>query len=128
MERRARPRNEANVKLSCRVPARPRSAELQDVSREGCRLRLNGSHAEFGATALIDLPSAPEFPGRVVWINGNIAGIRFDRPIKTATAVALGLEDPAEETATTEAQINGSSPNIEQLLRHWIRRLAACLS
>lgn len=128
MDQRASPRNQTNVTLSCRVPARPCQAELRDVSREGCRLQLNDAHAELGATALLDLPCAPQWPGRVVWVSGNTAGIRFNRRLRTATAVALGLEEGVAKADVNEPYIEPPSPRIEQLLRHWIRRLTARLS
>ena len=94
MERRATRRSEINVTLSCRAPARPCRAVLNDVSHVGCCLRIFGSHVELGATALIDLPSASQWAGRVVWADGDTVGIRFDWPLRTTTATALGLDEP----------------------------------
>ena len=121
MERRVEDRTETNVLLMCRVPARPCRAIMHDVSHEGCRLELPDANAELGGTALLDLPGAAQFPGRVVWVRGTQAGIRFHRRLRGTPAIALGLEEP-EPKPVFEPE-PGPEPGVQGLLRHWIRRL-----
>lgn len=127
MERRLETRMATNVQLNCRVPARPCRAIMHDLSHEGCRLELPHANVELGATALLDLPGTTRFPGRVVWIRSNVAGIRFDRRLGGRAAVALGLDDPEPEPEPAPLEPAGQ-PNLHGLLRHWIRRLTNRLS
>src|SRR5690242_16666437 len=96
MERRVAERIETTVKLKCRAPAMPFTAVMLDLSRNGCRLQVPHSQVERGATALLDLPGAPQFPGRVMWSAGNLVGVRFQRRMSDAVAVTLGLMQPPE--------------------------------
>lgn len=93
VERRRDERTETNVLLTCRVPARPCRAVMHDLSHTGCRIELPEGNVELGGTALIDLPAAGQVAGRVVWVRGRVAGIKFLRRLTTAAAVALGLEE-----------------------------------
>ena len=125
MERRVENRTETNVLLTCRVPARPYRAVMHDVSLEGCRLELPDANTELGGTALIDLPGAAQYPGRVMWVSGTQMGIRFHRRLRGAPAIALGLEQPEPEPVEPEPV---AQPQPEGLLRHWIRRLTGRLA
>ena len=100
MERRVKDRTETSVQLTCRAPARPCRAIMHDVSHTGCRLEVPEGNLELGGTALIDLPGAVQVTGRVMWVRGNQAGIRFDRPLRGPAAMALGL--PETETVAAE--------------------------
>ena len=97
MERRFEERTATNVHLTCRVPARPCRAIMRDLSHTGCRLDVPEGNVELGGTALIDVPGAARIVGRVVWIKGTEAGIRFERPLRGPVAVALGLDEPEPE-------------------------------
>ena len=121
MERRVEDRIETNVLLTCRVPARPSRAIMHDLSHEGCRLELPQANAELGGTALLDLPGVAQVAGRVVWVRGTQAGIRFHRRLRGAVAVALGLDEPEPEPVYQPEP--AQEPKGEGLLRHWIRRL-----
>lgn len=122
MERRRDDRTETNVRLTCRVPARPCRAVMYDLSHTGCRLEMPDASVEMGGTALLDLPGAGRATGLVVWTRGNVAGIKFHNRLGGATAVALGLEEPPEPVAP-EPEEPFVEPNLRGLLRHWIRRL-----
>jgi hypothetical protein len=121
MERRREERTETNVLLTCRVPARPCRVVMHDLSHTGCRLELPEMNAPLGATALLDLPGATQFPGRVVWIRGNVVGIRFLRPLRGPAAVELGIEAAPEPEPDLYPAAETS--NLGGILRHWIRRL-----
>ena len=121
MERRRDERIETNVQLSCRVPARPVRAIMHDLSHSGCRLQFGEASIELGATALVDLPGMRRASGRIVWVEGNLAGVRFDRRIGKADAVKLGLEQPDPEADKEPEPIE--EPNVQGLIRHWFRRL-----
>ena len=120
MERRREERTGTNVLLTCRVPARPCRAVMHDVSHTCCRIELPEGNVELGGTALIDLPAAGQVAGRVVWVRGRVAGIKFLRRLSTPMAVALGLEEPPEPAPEPEPIVE---PNLRGLLRHWMRRL-----
>ena len=122
MERRQEERIETNVLLTCRVPARPVRATMHDLSHTGCRLELPDAHVELGATALVDLPGAGRVAGRVVWVRGRQCGIEFERAVRGAAAVAVGLDEPEPEPAEA-APTEPDGPSLPGLLRPWIRRL-----
>ena len=119
MERRGTDRTPINVRLTCRMPASPRAAIVQDISREGCRLEVPGGPIERGATALLELPGALSVSGQIVWVDGRTAGIRFQRALGQRAAVALGLEQPAPPPPPLEYKSERSGG----LLSHWFRRL-----
>ena len=121
MERRREERTETNVHLSARMPARPTHAIIHDLSHEGCRIELGHANIEVGGTALLDLPHAPRWPGQVVWVRGNQAGVQFARRLRGAPAVALGLDEPEPEAQEPEQPLQ--EQNFGGMLRHWIRRL-----
>jgi hypothetical protein len=123
MERRRDERNETNVLLTCRMPARPCSAVMHDLSHMGCRLQLPDATVELGGTALIELPGAGRTSGLIVWTRGNVAGVEFHHRLEGAAAIALGLDEPEPETATPEPGEQVDEPNLRGILRHWIRRL-----
>jgi len=99
VERRYEERTETNVQLTCRVPARPCRAIMHDLSHTGCRIEVAGANIELGGTALIDIPGGRQLAGRVVWVRGNEAGVRFERPLHGPAAVALGLAEAEPEPA-----------------------------
>jgi hypothetical protein len=109
MERRQDERIETNVLLTCRVPARPVRAVMRDLSHTGC------------------LPGAGRVSGRVAWVRGRHCGIEFERPVRGAAAVAVGLDAPDPEPAMAEPLQADEGPSLPGLLRHWIRRLTGRL-
>jgi hypothetical protein len=124
VERRGAERKPINLSLTCRIPASPCRATVHDISYHGCRLEVPGKPVELGGTALMELPGAPRVSGRVVWIQGRTAGIRFERSLGKAAAIAVGLEQPEaaeEKPLPVEANRDG-------LLRHWFRRLSGVFS
>ena len=125
MERRRDERIETQIHLTCRVPASPCRAFMHDLSHTGCRIEFQDARIELGGTALIDLPGAAQVEGRIVWIRGFTAGIRFHRRLGKAASVALGL-DEAEPEPVAEPEAGGET-NLGGLLRHWIRRLTGRL-
>ena len=124
MERRRQERTETNVHLSCRMPAMPCRAIVHDLSHSGCRIELGDANIELGGTALLDFPEASRFPGRVVWISGKQAGIRFERRLSGLAAVALGLDQP-EEPAAAEPLEPAEDCRLGGLLQHWMRQLTS---
>jgi hypothetical protein len=118
MERRVGERIETNFQVACRVPATPSRGVVLDVSHYGCRLHVARTDIQPGATALLDLPGALHWPGRVVWVHGGQAGIRFQRRLAGPPAVAFGLEAPPAPVA--EPVVPEKS---DGFLTHWFRRL-----
>jgi hypothetical protein len=92
---------------------------VHDISYHGCKLEVLGKPIELGGTALIDLPGAANVAGQIVWIHGKTAGIRFERSLAKAAAIAVGLEQ-AEPEAAPQPMVER---NREGLLRHWFRQL-----
>ena len=120
-ERRFAERMQIDVRLTCRMPAAPQLATVLDISHHGCRIGVPGAPIELGGTAQLELPGAGKVTGSVVWTHGRVAGVRFERVLGTAAAVALGLEQakPVEPLAEIEYP-----PQPAGMLRHWFRRLA----
>lgn len=122
VERRAAERIPVSLSLTCRIPASPCRAIIHDISHRGCKLEVPGAPVELGGTALMELPTAARILGRVVWVKGRTAGIRFERSLDKATAIAVGLEEaqPAEPLPEPVTEHD----NGKGLLHHWFRRLA----
>jgi hypothetical protein len=108
-----------SLSLTCRIPASPCRGTVHDISRHGCKLEVIGKPIELGGTALIDLPGAAGVEGRVVWTHGKTAGIRFERSLAKAAAIAVGLEQAEPEAAP----VVFAERNRDGLLRHWFRQL-----
>ena len=121
-ERRREERTETNVHLNARMPARPSHAIVHDLSHDGCRIELGHANIEIGGTALLDLPGASRYPGTVVWVRGNQAGIQFARTLRGRPAVVLGL-DELEPEPDNEERADPYGTEKVGLLRHWMRRL-----
>jgi hypothetical protein len=70
----------------------------------------------------MELPTSDRITGRVVWVKGRTAGIRFERLLDKRTAIAVGLEqaDPIEPAPEPSA----AGDTGKGLLHHWFRRLA----
>jgi hypothetical protein len=124
-ERRFAQRTPIDVKLTCRMPARPQPATMRDVTHHGCRIEVPGAPIELGGTTLIEVPGAGKVTGSVVWTHGREAGVRFERALGSPAAVALGLEQPKPAEAVCEPMPDEPSGGI---LRHWFRRLAGVFS
>jgi PilZ domain-containing protein len=122
VERRAVERIPISLNLTCRIPASPCRAIIHDISHRGCKVELPGGPVELGGTALMELPTAARVMGRVVWVKGRTAGIRFERSLDKATAIALGLEEAEPAEPVREPAI--AYDNGKGLLHHWFRRLA----
>lgn len=80
---------------------------------------------ELGGTALLELPGMTHVTGQIVWTNGRTAGIRFERALGKAAAVALGLEQPRPVEVMVEIEYPQPGAG---MLRHWFRRLAGVFS
>jgi hypothetical protein len=113
-----------SLSLTCRIPASPCRGTVHDISRHGCKLEVIGKPIELGGTAVIDLPGAANVEGQIVWIRGKTAGIRFQRSLAKAAAIAVGLEQ-AEPEALHEPV---GELNRDGLLSHWFRRLSIFFS
>jgi hypothetical protein len=127
MERRREERNETDVLLTCRVPARPCRAVMHDLSHTGCRLELPDATVEVGGTALLEFPGAGRTSGHIVWTRGDAAGVEFHHRLGGAAAVALGLEKPEPEPVAPGPDDRADEANLRGILRHWIRRLTGNL-
>ena len=120
MERRAAERMQVTLNMTCRMPAFPRRVTIHDVSESGCKLELRGAPLELGGTAMLEVPGcAGKIAGRIVWNQGNVAGVQFERPLSRAAAVAFGLAQPEPEPVVVE--IVEEKPR--GLLHHWFRQL-----
>jgi hypothetical protein len=62
-------------------PAAP--VTVVDLSTHGCGLELSG-HCEPGSRVWLKLPGLESWPSRIVWADGNRAGLSFDRPLHQA--------------------------------------------
>jgi hypothetical protein len=51
-----------------------------DLSTHGCGLEVAG-HCEPGSRVWLKLPGLESWPARIVWAQGDRAGLSFDRPL-----------------------------------------------
>ena len=121
MDKRRTQRMTIDLPTVCRMPATPRAVRVSDVSQGGCRIDLRGGHVAPGHSIAIDLPATAGHPGEVVWTDGTSAGVRFSRPVRSATAQALGIEDALEIERIEVAK--REPPRSPGGFRHWYRRL-----
>lgn len=54
-----------------------------DLSTHGCGIEVSG-HCEPGSRVWLKLPGLESWPSRIVWAEGNRAGLSFDRPLHQA--------------------------------------------
>ena len=54
---------------------------LSDLSTDGCAVTLAASLLRVGQQVAIRLETLESLPGRVCWVKGKNAGIKFDRPL-----------------------------------------------
>jgi hypothetical protein len=59
-------------------PAAP--VTVVDLSSHGCGLEVSG-HCEPGSRVWLKLPGLESWPARIVWAQGDRAGLSFDRPL-----------------------------------------------
>jgi PilZ domain len=62
-------------------PAAP--VTVVDLSTHGCGIEVSG-HCEPGSRVWLKLPGLEAWPSRIVWAEGNRAGLSFDRPLHEA--------------------------------------------
>ncbi len=114
-------RIESATPAIARIPASPHRVVLIDVSRTGCRIRVDGIAIPNGATVNLDFGPGRRLTGQVMWSEARTAGVRFDRPLTGTLAAALGVE-PA---VAVEVEIEPAPAIEERALRlpHWLRSL-----
>jgi len=54
-----------------------------DLSTHGCGIEVAG-HCEVGSRVWLKLPGLESWPARIVWAEGDRAGLSFDRPLHQA--------------------------------------------
>lgn len=54
-----------------------------DLSTHGCGIEVSG-HCEPGSRVWLKLPGLESWPARIVWAQGDRAGLSFDRPLHQA--------------------------------------------
>jgi hypothetical protein len=59
-------------------PAAP--VTVVDLSTHGCGIE-GGGHCEPGSRVWLKLPGLESWPSRIVWAQGDRAGLSFDRPL-----------------------------------------------
>lgn len=122
MERRASDRKRVNYPTVCRVPATPHPAVVEDVSYSGSRIQFADNSTVFvGATVNLDLGPRQTVSGEVVWAQPRHAGVRFYRPLPSALAIKLGLEEPLAVETVEASPIEEAGP--VRSLHHWLRKL-----
>ena len=62
-------------------PAAP--VTVLDLSTHGCGVEVSG-HCEPGSRVWLKLPGLEAWPARIIWADGNRAGLSFDRPLHEA--------------------------------------------
>ncbi|MGN6496768.1 MAG: PilZ domain-containing protein [Tsuneonella sp.] len=122
MDRRREARIEVNIAAACRIPAKPVRGQIDNVSYEGCRIRMSNANAEIGATALIQLPGCRPVSGIVVWKDRYMIGVCFMRRLDLAGAVAFGLAEPEPPAASEPVAIPATPQRFYARLHHWFRQ------
>jgi hypothetical protein len=67
---------------SCRNSMGRRSdVILSDISEDGCGITAADGLLKAGQLVVVRLESLEALPGQVVWVRGNRAGVKFERPL-----------------------------------------------
>ena len=78
------------------------TAELYDISPEGCRL-VTPEPFEPSAQLLIRIAGMEPWPARVVWVKDGSVGIEFHKPINAAVVEHHARQFPKGSKAEAEA-------------------------
>ncbi len=120
-DRRGAARIASATSAIARIPASPHRVVLIDVSRTGCRIRVDGIAIPLGATMNLDFGPGRRLTGQVMWSEFRMAGVRFDKPLTGTLAAALGVE-----TAVAVEVESKPAPVVQERalrLPHWLRSL-----
>jgi hypothetical protein len=103
---RATARLTTGLNASLMLPGRTVRCEIENVSRRGCRLRLD-EPPRIGLTALVRVERA-EALGTVAWVRGARCGIHFAKPLSVEAVerirwMAEHVEDDQISKLKTEA-------------------------
>jgi hypothetical protein len=107
------------------MPAAPQPATIRDISHDGCRIEVPRGTIELGGTAVIEVPGVGSVAGSIVWTQGRVAGVRFERSLASPAAIAFGLEQPKPVEVLPDPVPRDESGGI---LTHWFRRLSGIFS
>ena len=69
-------------------------ATMEDVSVNGCSLRLSTAELKIGRQVLIRLDGLESLIGVIRWIRSDLAGIEFDKALHVAIAEHLARVNP----------------------------------
>lgn len=94
------------VELSA-VVAHPRSgrgftAEVVEISCEGCRLVTREAMAE-GDQLVVSVVGLARWPARVIWARGGLVGVEFHAPLQHGEVARFAAEFPPERWVYTES-------------------------
>lgn len=97
------PRRSERRSVLMRVQCRSQSgfrdtAEISDISNEGCCLLMQGLHFRVGARLTIRPEGFEGLPGVVRWVRGDLAGVEFDRPLYGPIVDYMASSFPVSET------------------------------
>jgi len=67
-----------------RVQSRAIFADLLDISEGGCKLRASSGFASVGDRVTIRMNGINAPLGKVVWMEGKVAGVAFESPMHVA--------------------------------------------
>lgn len=77
-------RRPLHLMVKGRVQSRAIYADLIDISEGGCKLRAGSGFASVGDRVTIRLNGINSPLGRVVWVEGKVAGVAFENPMHIA--------------------------------------------
>lgn len=95
MDRRQHHRIATRALALCRMPATPIPAELADVSKSGCAVRVQNNVVGMGrATVILTFCDQVEVSGEIVWVDHNRFGVEFHRQLDDDTIRQLTQSVP----------------------------------
>lgn len=77
-------RRPLHLMVKGRVQSRAIFADLIDISEGGCKLRASSGFANVGDRVTIRLNGINAPLGKIVWVDGKVAGVSFESPMHVA--------------------------------------------
>lgn len=89
-------RRPLDILVDGRMRSRPICVELMDVSEGGCKIKGRHGFAEIGEHLSLKINGVRTPLGKVVWVDGQFAGVAFEGKMHTAIVDHLSNETEAK--------------------------------
>jgi hypothetical protein len=107
--------------IECRVNGQCFTAPLRNVSLSGCMVETPLNRVCYRDRLFAKVEGSIHFSGMVVWIEENLAGMRFDEQIHEAVVRFLGYEPVEAIPSIPLDRLGRSLPRLPRTKPVWAR-------